>query len=611
MLQAVGFAKFNMNRKNISGLFINCVKAQDSIYESGLMVFKCLENSENYSLDYIEIDFDHLSISTNYDFYIFNYHMITMSWLDTKALRNILPGLKMTIVLEVMPNDPFIYCSPEDFDAFCVLDPTLNTERRNVFAFPRPLETVEHLDPYEEKSIPVIGSFGFATTGKGFENVIDAVNKEFDKAVVRINIPFATYADETHVYAKFLERTCKDKAKDGVEVIVTHDFMSKLDLIQWCRQNTVNCFLYDRNMPGLAATTDQAVSSGRPLCISKNNTFRHIQKYIKPFPYQGLREAIEKTGAGVEKIQNDWSPLQFRKRFEEVLAVYDFPEKTVNHKTIELPLKQNPTNGEVVKRSFPQKVIGKVKKILSVSISTIKKSRNSDAQKTSYSQFGEDEIIYNLLSEIKVQNIRYLDIGANNPKYISNTYLFYEKGFSGVLVEPNVVLCEKLRAVRPRDVVLNVGIGTDANISEADFYLFPEEADGLSTFSPEEAQHWEEVGMGDRKFKVEKIIKMPLVLVNDIIAENFTECPDFISIDVEGWDLKILKTLDFEKYSPAVFCVETLAYKDDGSTYRIEEIFEFMESKGYFSFHQTYANDIFVNRNLYDFYIYQKKHRKQ
>ncbi len=76
---------------------------------------------------------------------------------------------------------------------------------------------------------------------------------------------------------------------------------------------------------------------------------------------------------------------------------------------------------------------------------------------------------------------------TNNPQYISNTYLFYERGISGVLVEPNAFLCEKLKAVRPRDTVLNVGIGADDNMKEADFYLFPEEADGLSTFSFEEA----------------------------------------------------------------------------------------------------------------------------
>ncbi len=157
-------------------------------------------------------------------------------------------------------------------------------------------------------------------------------------------------------------------------------------------------------------------------------------------------------------------------------------------------------------------------------------------------------------------------------------------------------MCEELKAERPRDTILNVGIGIDENIKEADFYLFSKEADGLSTFSAAEAKHWETVGMGGKKYKVERVLKMPLLNVNEVIANYFTECPDFVSIDVEGWDLQILKIFDFERYNPAVFCVETLAYREDGSTYRLEEIGKFFESVGYFSFQETYANNIFVNK---------------
>src|SRR6185295_3578021 len=114
--------------------------AQDSIFESGKMVFQCLADSDKYSLDYIEITPENLKIPTNYDFYFFNYHYITMSWLDAKSIRTMLPGLKMTMVLEVSPNDPFKFCSPDDFDVYCVLDPTLNLTKEGVFAFPRPLE---------------------------------------------------------------------------------------------------------------------------------------------------------------------------------------------------------------------------------------------------------------------------------------------------------------------------------------------------------------------------------------------------------------------------------------------------------------------------------------
>jgi hypothetical protein len=310
-------------------LFVNTPKAVCSIHESGLMVYNCIIGSKEVSIDYIEIDEHHLVLPSNYDIYLFNYHIVTTGWLDTASV-NALPGLKGTIILEILPNDPFIYCSPFDFDFYCVLDPSMTFKHKKVFVFPRPLESYNGSLQKEEHQIPIIGSFGFATKGKGFEHVVRAVNKEFDKAVVRINIPHGSYTDPSHAFAHELAQMCKELANPGIEVIITHDFMDKAALIQWCNRNTLNCFLYDRNMPGLAATTDQAIVSEQPLSISENNTFRHITKYIKPYPHLSLREAIATTKPIVKQIKQDWSQHNFLKHFEAMLK--QFPD---THNAIE------------------------------------------------------------------------------------------------------------------------------------------------------------------------------------------------------------------------------------------------------------------------------------
>ncbi len=309
------------------GLFINTEKAVCSIHESGLMVFNCIKNSHLYSLDYFELSPKNLGISTQYDFYLFNYHFSTTGWLDTKSIKQ-LPGLKGTIILEILPNDPFVYCSPFDFDFYCVLDPSMTFKHKKVFVFPRPLDEYNGRLSTRENNIPVIGTFGFATKGKGFEQVVSAVNKEFEKAVIRINIPHGTYADPSHQYALELAAQCRSLAKSGVEVQVTHEFMSKEDLIYWCSENTLNCFLYDRNMPGLAATTDQAITSERPLAISDNPTFRHILKYLEPYPKQTLKDSIRHSAEVVKKMKDDWSAGSFRGRFEQMLG--SIKRKTVS-----------------------------------------------------------------------------------------------------------------------------------------------------------------------------------------------------------------------------------------------------------------------------------------
>ena len=274
----------------LRGLFINNKRAKDSIFESGYMVYNCLKLSKKYQVDYCEVDITNREIKSGYYFYFFNYHPVTMSWLETRNLKKEL-GFVITMILEVAPNDAFILCPEKHFNIYCALDPTI-IEKNNLYAFPRPLEKINFQITNKVNEIPVIGSFGFATKGKGFQQVVEAVNKEFDKAIVKINIPYGDFVPESEKYAYLLSETCKKIAKPGIEVIVTHDFMSKEQLIKWCASNTLNCFLYDRNMPGLAATTDQAIISKRPLSVSDNDTFRHITSYLPPYPKMSLKDSI-------------------------------------------------------------------------------------------------------------------------------------------------------------------------------------------------------------------------------------------------------------------------------------------------------------------------------
>lgn len=305
------------------------------------MVYNCLLSSKKYTLDYIEISQSSREIPLGYNFYFFNYHPVTMGWLDTKKLKIFL-GCAGTIILEVAPGDPFVLCPEKDFSFYCVLDPTLKSKRKNVYPFPRPLEKIQFDLPRVKNEIPVIGTFGFATKGKGFQHVVEAVNKEFDKAIVKINIPYGDFVPDSRDYASFLANICKQKAKPGIDLIITNDFMNKEQLIKWCASNSLNCFLYDRNMPGLSATTDQAIVSEKPLAVSDNETFRHITSYIKPYPVWSLQESINKSGPYVKQMKEDWSAENFARKFEYLLKENDLllNRHIDNQTTFTLPVKQ-------------------------------------------------------------------------------------------------------------------------------------------------------------------------------------------------------------------------------------------------------------------------------
>lgn len=302
-------------------LFINAPEEKCSIWNSGIMVYQALKLSDAYALDYMELRQEKPEIPAGYSVYLFNYHPANFGWLKMSSIRK-LPGLKATVVLEVLPDDPFPLVSPIWFDVYLVLDPTCRHRNPKVFSCSRPLDLISPTVTYVEPPVPVIGTFGFGVFGKGIDKVVEAVRREFDRAVVRVNIPFNTFSSpDIQRQMSELEEQCAVIAGKGIEVRFTHDYMSKQALVDWCTANTLNCFMYTRDMPGLSATTDQAVLSGRPLAVSANQTFRHIHQYILPYPERGLRESIAKSGAEVARIQDAWAPASFAHRFNEVLRI--------------------------------------------------------------------------------------------------------------------------------------------------------------------------------------------------------------------------------------------------------------------------------------------------
>jgi len=219
-------------------------------------------------------------------------------------------------------------------------------------------------------------------------------------------------------------------------------------------------------------------------------------------------------------------------------------------------------------------------------------ARNS---KKSFSQFGEDLIISAALSFLgKGKDCTYLDIGANHPYDLSNTYAFYEKGCGrGLLIEPDPLLYQNLVRARPRDQVLNVGIGFGSEVELAKFYVMSNRA--LNTFSKEEALRIDAEGV----YRIVDEYHVKLIPLNYLFANHLPKIPDFVSIDVEGLDFQILQSFDLNKYRPPIFCVETLEFRMNREGKKITKIIDLMLQNGYFVFADTYLNTIFVDRSLF------------
>ncbi len=207
----------------------------------------------------------------------------------------------------------------------------------------------------------------------------------------------------------------------------------------------------------------------------------------------------------------------------------------------------------------------------------------------SYAQCGEDLIVEGVLSALKVERPTYLDIGAHHPLRMSNTYLFYRKGCRGICVEPDPALFRAIALKRRKDVCINAGVGL-ASPAPVAFYVMS--VPSLSTFSKEDAELHQKNGVAT----IDRIEKIAVVDVNEIIRANLSAAPDFVSIDVEGHEMDILRTFDFSSFRPGVFCVETLTFSIDNQERKAVEVNAFMEPKGYFSYADTYINTVFVDK---------------
>ncbi|HEY1032590.1 MAG TPA: FkbM family methyltransferase [Flavipsychrobacter sp.] len=210
----------------------------------------------------------------------------------------------------------------------------------------------------------------------------------------------------------------------------------------------------------------------------------------------------------------------------------------------------------------------------------------------SFSQYGEDIIILSLLDRLNISDISYLDIGANDPVLGSNTYSFYLRGFSGVLIEPNQALVSRINKLRPKDTCLNIGIGLD-NTSAATYYMFEEQYNALNTFSKEEAELRKMQGI---PFK--KTVQVPLKNVNEIITTHFNQAPTIVTIDVEGLDEQIIRSIDFQAHKPLVLCVETVTYSKTSIAEKKKSLIAYLLDRGYFIYADTYANTIFCDEKV-------------
>ena len=201
----------------------------------------------------------------------------------------------------------------------------------------------------------------------------------------------------------------------------------------------------------------------------------------------------------------------------------------------------------------------------------------------SFGQFGEDAYIKKLFESRGIKSGFYIDVGAYSPIMLSNTYVLYRLGWRGVIVDISSETIEQFREIRPKDIAVQKGISSE--VGESTFYSWGQSA--FNTISEEIALQIDQ----DSKPVSTTVETTTLAdLINDCVPKD--KIIDFLSVDVEGHDLKVLQSNDWQKYRPTIICVEDHDF--DGSHFN-SEIRTFLQQQNYRLISWIAPNLIFEN----------------
>ena len=162
----------------------------------------------------------------------------------------------------------------------------------------------------------------------------------------------------------------------------------------------------------------------------------------------------------------------------------------------------------------------------------------------SYAQNGEDVMLARALHGI--QHGFYIDVGAAGPTEHSVTRTFYDRGWTGLNVEPTRRFFDALAAARPHDI--NIRAALDATAGDQTFYAF--EGTGLSTLDAQVAENHKPGGWPMTRTEVRTRT------LADLCEEWAPPAIHFLKIDVEGAEERVLRGADFARFRPWITVVE-------------------------------------------------------
>jgi FkbM family methyltransferase len=161
----------------------------------------------------------------------------------------------------------------------------------------------------------------------------------------------------------------------------------------------------------------------------------------------------------------------------------------------------------------------------------------------------------------------YVDVGCYHPLQRNNTMLLYLKGWRGINIDISDFSIKLFKFLRPEDLNLNLAI---SNLEGEIDMFFQKKLSQLSTIKEKHAKIAFQGTIHNKKILSRRL--------NSILEESKYRGKriNFLNIDVEGSDFEVLQSLDFNKYSPELICIEVIEKELEKS-----DVFNFLYNKKY------------------------------
>ena len=200
------------------------------------------------------------------------------------------------------------------------------------------------------------------------------------------------------------------------------------------------------------------------------------------------------------------------------------------------------------------------------------------------SQEGEDILMKRILKNFYFDKGFFIDVGAHHPVRFSNTFHYYLKGWRGINIDPVPGMKNLFDEYRPDDI--NIENAISRTEEELDYYQFKESA--FNTFSSDNAKH------AKSKTELISVDKIKTRRLDEILDRHLPENTiiGFMNIDVEGFEMEVMKSSDWTKYRPYLICIEAL----EGNYSNI--INDFLEDKNYKRIASTKNSIIYIENQF-------------